>query len=94
MAISAEDRSKATVLPSAAHPLDPLSAQEITAALSILTSQQQLGRRVRFETVVLQEPEKDTVLNLPGWRPGSPERLCRSLGQRYPSNLRGGSLPG
>ena len=63
MAISAEDRSKATVLPSAAHPLDPLSAQEITAVLSILTSQQQLGRRVRFETVVLQEPEKDTVLN-------------------------------
>ena len=63
MAISAEDRSKATVLPSVAHPLDPLSAQEITAALSILTSQQQLGRRVRFETVVLQEPDKDTALS-------------------------------
>lgn len=63
MAISAEDRPKATVMSSIAHPLDPLSAQEITAALSILTSQQQLGSRVRFETVVLQEPPKDTVLN-------------------------------
>ena len=63
MAIFTEDRSGITILPSVSHPLDPLSAEEISAASSILRTQRQLGPRVRFETIVLQEPPKDTVLN-------------------------------
>ena len=50
-----------------AHPLDPLTAAEITEAASILKAQRQLGDRVRFETIVLQEPDKATVGN---FRPG------------------------
>ena len=50
-----------------AHPLDPLTAAEITEAASILKAQRQLGDRVRFETIVLQEPDKAAVGN---FRPG------------------------
>ena len=61
MAISAEDRATATALQSVLHPLDPLSAEEIAAASSIVKAQCGLGPRVRFETVVLQEPPKEVV---------------------------------
>ena len=44
-----------------AHPLDPLTSAEIIEAASILRSQRQLGARVRFETIVLKEPEKAQV---------------------------------
>ena len=44
-------------------PLDPLTAEEIVEAASILKTQRQLGDGVRFETIVLQEPDKDMVLN-------------------------------
>ena len=54
-------------LPSVSHPLDPLTVEEIVEAASILKAhlktQHQLGDRVRFETIVLQEPDKDTALN-------------------------------
>ena len=53
--------------PSVSHPLDPLTVEEIVEAASILKAhlktQHQLGDRVRFETIVLQEPDKDTALN-------------------------------
>ncbi len=52
-----------------AHPLDPLTSAEIIEAASILRSQRQLGPRVRFETVVLGEPDKDLVRN---FVPGDP----------------------
>ena len=53
------------------HPLDPLTAEEIAKASSILRSERGIGARVRFETIVLKEPEKEDVL---GFRQGSPIR--------------------
>ena len=49
-----------------AHPLDPLSADEIVHAVAILNRDQDIGPRVRYETVVLQEPPKDDVLAYDG----------------------------
>ena len=43
--------------------MDPLTAEEIAEAASILKAQRQLGARIRFETIVLQEPAKESVLN-------------------------------
>ena len=45
------------------HPLDPLAPEEIAEVVSVLRSQRELGGRVLFETVVLKEPPKDSVLN-------------------------------
>ena len=63
MAIPAEKQPDAAALSSVSHPLDPLTAEEIVEAASILKAQRQLGARVRFETIVLQEPPKEVVLN-------------------------------
>ena len=68
MATSTQPKSAKSVHASATHPLDPLTAEEIAEASSILRTQHRLGSRVRFETVVLQEPEKAAVL---GFQPGS-----------------------
>ena len=43
------------------HPLDPLSADEITAAAEILRREQQLTDRWRFASIELREPSKETV---------------------------------
>ncbi len=48
------------------HPLDPLTAPEIESAIAILRSQRSLGEKVRFESIVLNEPPKDIVLNFNG----------------------------
>ena len=53
------------------HPLDPLTAEEIIEAASILKANRQLGARVRFETIVLKEPDKKEVLK---FRRGDPIR--------------------
>ncbi len=45
------------------HPLDPLSASEIQSAIAILRAQRELGAKVRFESVVLNEPAKNNVLS-------------------------------
>ncbi len=50
----------------AGHPLDPLSSSDIEKAVTIVRSQQRLGERVRFESVVLNEPTKDRILGLNG----------------------------
>ena len=71
MAISTTVIAQATARASATHPLDPLTADEIAQASAILKSQRQLGQRVRFETVVLREPDKDVVLM---FQPGDPIR--------------------
>ena len=44
------------------HPLEPLSAEEIAAAVDILRSQRALGPRVRFVNITLHEPPKAVVL--------------------------------
>ena len=51
----------------ATHPLDPLTAQEITGAWEILRSQKTLGPRIRVVSIALQEPPKEAVL---AHRPG------------------------
>jgi len=51
----------------ATHPLDPLTAEEITWAWEILRSQKMLGPRTRVVSIALQEPPKETVL---AHRPG------------------------
>ena len=71
MAIPTTVIAQATARASATHPLDPLTADEIAQASAILKSQRQLGQRVRFETVVLREPDKDVVLM---FQPGDPIR--------------------
>jgi len=55
--------SHATQSTSVQHPLEPLTAEEIATAVSIVRSQRQLGESVRFVTVVLKEPPKHVVLN-------------------------------
>ncbi|MGC9933823.1 primary-amine oxidase [Priestia aryabhattai] len=45
------------------HPLEPLTAEEISKAVSILKEQKNLSNSVRFAQVVLQEPLKETVLS-------------------------------
>ena len=55
--------SAETASPSAIHPLEPLSADEILQAVAILKSEKNLGDRVRFISITLNEPAKDTVLH-------------------------------
>ena len=49
------------------HPLEPLSGEEIAAAVALVRASGRLGKKARFVLVVLQEPSKDTVLS---WQPG------------------------
>ncbi len=56
-----------------AHPLDPLSSTEIEDAVAILHAQRKLGEKVRFESVVLNEPAKDAVLSPNGTDPAARE---------------------
>ncbi|MED1440085.1 primary-amine oxidase [Aeribacillus composti] len=51
------------------HPLEPLTAEEIKAAVTILKDEKKIGDHVRFITVTLKEPAKNTVLN---FKPGDP----------------------
>jgi primary-amine oxidase len=44
-----------------AHPLDPLTAEELTATIAGLREQRQLGPRHRFVIVRLREPPKEVV---------------------------------
>ncbi len=46
-----------------AHPLEPLTPQEIAAAVVILRKEKSLGATTRFATVTLNEPAKETVLS-------------------------------
>ena len=63
MTVTSRAAEEASLLAPVSHPLDPLTADEIAVASSILRSEQQLGGRVRFETVVLYEPDKKAVLD-------------------------------
>lgn len=51
------------------HPLDPLSPSEIESAVAILRAGQSLGKRVRFESVELKEPPKESVVSRNGHEP-------------------------
>ena len=58
-----------------AHPLDPLSPTEIERAVSILRGERELGERVRFESVELREPPKDSVVSRNGHEPAGREAI-------------------
>ena len=45
------------------HPLDPLTAAEIERAIAILHDQRSLSEKVRYESIVLNEPPKERALN-------------------------------
>ena len=81
----------ASSLPPALHPLEPLSAEEIIAAVEIVRTEQHLGEQVRFISVNLQEPSKEVVLN---FKPGdTPQReafiilLDKSSGSTYEATI-------
>jgi primary-amine oxidase len=45
----------------ATHPLDPLSAAEVGRASALVRERQQLGEGIRFVSITLNEPSKETV---------------------------------
>jgi len=49
--------------PSILHPLEPLTAEEITATVHIVRTERNLHERVRFASITLHEPPKEAVLN-------------------------------
>ena len=53
-------------LAAAQHPLDPLVSEEIEEAVRILRSQRELTEGIRFESVALREPPKESVLRFDG----------------------------
>src|SRR5262245_64115451 len=59
-----------------AHPLDPLSKEEIAAAAQTLKTSGKVTEASRFATIVLREPPKAEVLNL---KPGAPMRREASV---------------
>ncbi len=61
--------SSNAIASSALHPLEPLSASEILAAIALLKAEKELGERVRFISITLHEPLKSVVLS---FEPGMP----------------------
>ena len=51
------------------HPLEPLSVDEIASVVDILRRERQVGERVRFVSISLNEPPKSTVLEFPSGGP-------------------------
>jgi primary-amine oxidase len=54
----------------AAHPLDPLSSDEIMTAVGVLRDAGLVDAATRFPLIDLDEPDKSEVM---GWKPGQPE---------------------
>src|SRR3954470_24668451 len=52
-----------------AHPLDPLSAEEIDTVIAALRHAGDVDADTRFALIGLDEPEKPALL---AWRPGQP----------------------
>ena len=67
MATVQKSKEAGASLATGSHPLDPLSAAEIGSARAILLAERSLGQKVRFESIVLNEPPKDLVLGLRDW---------------------------
>ncbi|MDP3548660.1 MAG: tyramine oxidase, partial [Phreatobacter sp.] len=63
--------ARATAVTTPAHPLDPLSGDEIAAARAILFAGQALPASTRFTTLQLDEPLKAEIA---AWSPGRPIR--------------------
>src|SRR5689334_11827811 len=66
------------------HPLDPLTPEELSAAVALVRKERQPGERVRFASVALHEPPKASVL---GFKEGDP--ISRSAFIRLLDNADG-----
>ncbi|MDX2213794.1 MAG: primary-amine oxidase [Oculatellaceae cyanobacterium bins.114] len=62
MTTAREQLNLSSSLPPATHPLEPLTAEEVSAAVAIVRAQQSLGESFRFPCVTLHEPPKSLVL--------------------------------
>lgn len=72
---STEEDTLTLVTMSASHPLEPLSGDEIRAAVDVVRATGRVTDAGRFSTVVLDEPSKEVVA---AYRPGDPvERRAR-----------------
>src|SRR5689334_9664448 len=58
MAMTAQDP------PRVGHPLDPLTADEVSRVAAILQARPGLGQRVRFNTITLREPTRQELAAL------------------------------
>jgi primary-amine oxidase len=67
MTIAQAPNSLSTTPPSTYHPLEPLTAEEVAAAVAIVRAEHQVGGQFRFPCVVLHEPPKAVVL---AYQPG------------------------
>ncbi|MGC2404556.1 MAG: hypothetical protein WA510_32495, partial [Acidobacteriaceae bacterium] len=61
--------------PAVRHPLDPLSAEEITEVTRILQDHFKWGEDLRVETIDIHEPAKDVIRNFSAGNP--PPRIAR-----------------
>jgi primary-amine oxidase len=59
---------KTQVQQTAAHPLEPLSKAEVEAVVEIVKADSRVSDGFRFVTVMLNEPDKQVVLN---YKPGA-----------------------
>lgn len=57
------------------HPLKPLSREEVATAIAIIRNERNLAGTIRFTTVVLNEPQKNVVLNFKDGDPINRETL-------------------
>jgi primary-amine oxidase len=62
--VSTETPSEPPTRRTTEHPLEPLSAEEIAATSAILTRERSLSPAVRFTSIELHEPAKQTVLGV------------------------------
>jgi primary-amine oxidase len=68
-AAAAETGDRSAAAPRATHPLDPLTPDEIQAAVEIVRREKRLGESWRFVTVALAEPSRPEMV---AYRPGQP----------------------
>ncbi|MGD1895698.1 MAG: primary-amine oxidase [Phormidesmis sp.] len=59
----AQERRKPVVAAAVSHPLEPLTPDEMSAAIAIIKEQKNLSTSVRFVSVTQKEPPKETVLS-------------------------------
>jgi primary-amine oxidase len=63
MTTTQERARESTAFPSMQHPLEPLTVEEVAAAVAIVRREQGVGTTFRFPCVTLREPDKSFVLN-------------------------------
>ena len=67
MTVLTQDADVAAAMPAAAHPLDPLTTDEIAVAARLVREARGLGPSARFVAIWLKEPPKEAAL---AFRPG------------------------